>query len=519
MNSYTDIDGVPVAADETLLTGLLRGQCGFEGTVVSDYNAVAFLQKLHGVAGSPAEAATLALVAGIDVELPSTDCYGEPLVDVIEAGALDEKVVDRALERVLLQKCQLGLLDEGWSPDPPFVSEMAPSLDDDESRVLARRLAERGVVLLANNGVLPLEPGAAISVVGPRADDSSAMLGDYSFPQHVGVHHPEVPLGLEIPTVRAALASDPAQYSLVYALGCPVTGGGDSEIEMAVRTAADADLCVAVLGDRAGLFGRGTSGEGCDALDLRLPGRQEELLDALLGTGTPVVLVLLSGRPYDLSPFADRLGAIVCGFYLGEEGAAVLADVLAGRVNPSGRLPVSFPAAGGGQPGTYLAATLAQANQVSAADPTALFPFGHGLGYASATWGEISAPRGAEWPTDGEGEVRVALANEAERATTEVVQVYLHDPVADVARPERKLLAVARVELEPGEQRTARFVLHADLTSYCGRDGRRIVDAGEVVLLVGASSRDIRGHIRLQVTGDRRVVGADRVLEPDVTVK
>ncbi len=167
-----------------------------------------------------------------------------------------------------------------------------------------------------------------------------------------------------------------------------------------------------VLGDRAGLFGRGTSGEGCDATDLRLPGRQEELLEALLATGTPVVLVLLVGRPYDISRQADRLAAVVCGFYAGEEGGHALADVLTGRVNPSGRLPVHFPSASESQPSTYLAAPLGQRSEVSTVDPTALFPFGHGLSYAPATWLDVARLSAERWPTDDAIEIAVTLRND-----------------------------------------------------------------------------------------------------------
>ncbi|HEU5265306.1 MAG TPA: glycoside hydrolase family 3 C-terminal domain-containing protein, partial [Jatrophihabitans sp.] len=277
------------------------------------------------------------------------------------------------------------------------------------------------------------------------------------------------------------------------------------------------EVCVAVLGDKAGLFGGGTSGEGCDATDLRLPGRQEELLEALLETGTPVVLVLLVGRPYELSRQVDRLAAVVCGFFPGEEGAHALADVLSGRVNPSGRLPVTFPAAGVNQPSTYLVPPLGQASGVSNIDQTALFPFGHGLSYAPATW--VSVEAGARtWATDGTCQVTVALRNGAPVPTSEVVQVYLHDPAAEVARPVQKLIAAPRIDLPPGAERTVTIELHADLTAYTGRAGRRQVDPGEVELRIGASSADIRGTARLKMIGARREVGFDRVMEPTVTV-
>jgi beta-glucosidase len=515
MNSYTDLDGVPVAADATLLTGLLRDGYGFTGTVVSDYFSVAFLHTLHGVAGTRTSAAQLALQAGIDVELPMVDCYGEPLVTGIESGVIDMALLDRAVARVLSQKCELGLLDPGWTAEPgPDGTEV--DLDDPQSRALAGELARRSIVLLRNEGVLPLAPGQHVAVVGPRADDPGAMLGCYSFPRHVGVHYPDVALGIEIPTVLGALRADPAGYTISYAPGCPVLGGTDAGIAAAARTAADADVCVAVLGDQAGLFGMGTSGEGCDRPDLRLPGRQSELLDALLGTGTPVVLILLVGRPYELSEQVDRLDAALCGFFPGEEGGTALADILSGRVNPSGHLPVSFPSAGATQPSTYLAPQLGQRNDVSTIDPTPVFPFGHGLSYAPASWGDVTLTSPAEWPTDGSCQLAVTLGNDTSRPTTEVVQVYLHDPVAEVARPTQQLIAAARVDLTPGQTRTAQITLHADLTSYTGRSGRRQVDPGPVELQVGASSADVRATLRCTLTGPHRHLGPHRILEPEI---
>jgi beta-glucosidase len=308
MNSYADNDGVPCAADRELLSTLLRQTYGFDGTVVADYFAVVFLHTLHGVAGGRGEAAGAALAAGIDVELPTVDCYGDPLVEAVERGEVSESLIDRALERVLRQKCELGLLDSDWQPEPPMLAQRQPSLDDPGSRRLARRLAARSIVLMRNDGTLPLVAGSQVAVVGPLADDRAAFFGCYSFPRHVGVHHPEVPMGLEVSSLLEALLDDRAGYRVEHAEGCPVLGGDDAGLREAAEVAARADVCVLAVGDEAGLFGRGTSGEGCDATDLRLPGRQEELLEAVLATGTPTVVVLLVGRPYDLSRQVDRLG-------------------------------------------------------------------------------------------------------------------------------------------------------------------------------------------------------------------
>ncbi|MCZ0987443.1 glycoside hydrolase family 3 C-terminal domain-containing protein [Streptomyces diastatochromogenes] len=286
----------------------------------------------------------------------------------------------------------------------------------------------------------------------------------------------------------------------------------------AVARAAEADVCVAVLGDRAGLFGRGTSGEGCDVADLRLPGVQAELLDALLTTGVPVILVLLTGRPYALGRWHGRLGAVVQAFFPGEEGGPALAGVLSGRVNPSGRLPVSVPRMPGGQPWTYLQPPLGLAGEVSSLDPTPLYPFGHGRSYTSFTWQDHTGNDVTEIGTDGSYDLSLTVRNTGERAGAEVVQLYLHDPVASVTRPDVRLIGYQRVELTPGEARRVTFRFHPDLSSFTDRTGARVVEPGALELRLGPSSAEVRHTARLRLTGPVRVVGADRRLRCEVEV-
>ncbi|MGY9070957.1 beta-xylosidase/alpha-l-arabinosidase [Streptomyces sp. CAS3] len=513
MAAYTETDGVPASADSRLLTELLREDWGFTGTVVADYFGIGFLQSLHRVAADPAEAARIALEAGIDVELPTLSCYGTPLVDAVRDGRIPEALVDRAARRVLLQKCELGLLDPDWTPETGEKID----LDSAGNRALARRLAEESVVLLDNpGGALPLAPDARIAVVGPRAADALAMLGCYSFPSHVLTHHPEVPLGIDIPTVLDALRAELPGAEVAFAEGCGVSDPDTSGFAEAVARASESDVCVAVLGDRAGLFGRGTSGEGCDAEDLRLPGAQAELLDALVATGVPVVLVLLTGRPYALGRWQGRLAAIVQAFFPGEEGGPALAGVLSGRVNPSGRLPVSVPHRPGGQPWTYLQPPLGLAGEVSNLDPTPLYPFGHGGSYTAFAWEDFTGP-GAQIPTDGGYDLSLTVRNTGERAGAEVVQLYLHDPVASVTRPDIRLIGYRRVELAPGEARRLTFRFHTDLSSFPDRTGTRIVEPGELELRLAASSTDVRHRARLRLTGPVRPVGAGRRLRCEVT--
>ncbi|MGX9875885.1 beta-xylosidase/alpha-l-arabinosidase [Streptomyces cellulosae] len=528
MHAYTDIDGVPAAADEALLTGLLRDTWGFDGTVVADYFGIAFLKTLHGVAGDFADAAGAALKAGVDVELPTVKTFGAPLVEAVTEGRVPEDLIDRALRRVLTQKAELGLLDRDWSPVPPAFDGAdlddpdalrgKIDLDGPENRELAREIAEKAVVLLSNDGTLPLARPRRIALVGPNATEPSAVLGCYSFPQHVGVKYPDIPVGIELPDLRESLTAEFPDAEITVVRGTGVDDGDLSGIAEAVDTARDADIVVVALGDRAGLFGRGTSGEGCDAESLALPGAQQQLLDALLDSGTPVVTVLLAGRPYALGRGVGESAAIVQSFFPGVAGTRAIAGVLSGRTNPSGRLPVSVPRTSGSQPTTYLGAPLAQASEVSNIDPTPAFGFGHGLTYTTFAWSDLTVDA-EEAPTDGEFTASLTVRNTGERAGTEVVQLYLHDPVASVVQPVQRLVGYTRLDLEPGEERRLRVTIPADVASFTGRDGRRVVEPGALELRLSASSTEPRLTAAVTLTGEAREVDHRRRFRAEFSVE
>ncbi len=525
MNAYTDIDGVPTAADEEILTTLLRDVWGFEGTVVADYFAIAFLANLHKTSPDLGHAAGAALKAGIDVELPTVNAFAEPLREAIRDGRVDEALVDRALRRVLRQKVELGLLDPEWSPRPaalpagedPTEVRGSVDLDSAENRALAREIAEQAIVLLSNDGVLPLDKPGRIAVIGPNAHNPLAVLGCYSFPAHVGVHHPDMPVGVELPTLLEAIRKKYPASHIDYVPGTSVDGGETDGIEEAVRLARAADVAIVALGDRAGLFGRGTSGEGCDAESLALPGAQQALVDAVIASGTPTVVTMLAGRPYALGGAAEGASAIVQTFFPGEEGTRALADVLSGEVNPSGRLPVSIPATPGAQPSTYLASELARASSVSSIDPTSAFPFGHGIGYTTFDWSPIES-EDVDVPVDGEVRLSLRVRNTGDRAGVDVVQLYLNDPAASVVLPVQRLIGFARVELDPGEEARIAITVPTDLTSFTGRAGRRIVEPGPLVFGAGRSSGDIVSTAEITLIGEVREVSPARALHPLVTV-
>jgi beta-glucosidase len=290
-------------------------------------------------------------------------------------------------------------------------------------------------------------------------------------------------------------------------------------IPAAVAAAGDADLCVAFVGDLAGLFGHGSSGEGCDAEDLRLPGVQADLVEELLATGTPVVLVVVSGRPYALGDFHGRVAGLVQAFFPGEEGGSAIAGVLSGRLCPGGRLPVQIPRRAGGQPSTYLQPPLGgvESAGITSVDSTPLFPFGYGASYTSFELGDVRASAEAIG-TDEAVEVSTVVTNTGSRAGDEVVQVYLHDPVARTARPVRQLIGFARVHLEPGCSAELVFEIHADRTAYTDASLDRIVEAGEVQFLVGTSAADERDRVTVRLTGATRFVDHERRLDTPVRV-
>jgi Glycosyl hydrolase family 3 C-terminal domain/Fibronectin type III-like domain/Glycosyl hydrolase family 3 N terminal domain len=512
------VDGVPAGADRWLLTDLLREAWGFAGTVVSDYWAVPFLASMHRIAADFDDAGAQALAAGIDVELPDTIGFGPGLVERVRRGELPEALVDRAARRLLTQKAQLGLLDADWTPEGSVAGADAVDLDSPANRALAREMAERSVILLEAGPALPLlgdgRPSLRrVAVIGPCAADPRVFMGCYAFPNHVLPRHPGLGLGLEVQTAVDAVAAELPGVEIVHEQGCAVQGADRSGFQAALAAARGADLCVAVVGDLAGLFGHGSSGEGCDADDLRLPGVQADLLGELLDSGTPVVVVVVSGRPYALGEVHGRAAGLVQAFLPGEEGGPAIAGVLSGRVQPGGKLPVQIPKRPGGQPRTYLQPPLGSPESagISTLDATPLYPFGYGASYTTFQVDALTISD-AEVPTDGAFTVSVRVRNTGPREGDEVVQLYLRDLVAQVARPVQQLAGFARVRLAPGSAVEVRFRVHADRTAYPNRQLERIVEPGDIEVMVGTSAADLPCRGRVRLTGPLRVVGHDRQL-------
>ncbi|HWM18574.1 MAG TPA: glycoside hydrolase family 3 N-terminal domain-containing protein, partial [Ilumatobacteraceae bacterium] len=465
MNAYNELDGIPCGASHELLTGILRDEWGFDGYVVADYFAVRQLESYHHLAADSPEAASMALSAGLDVELPMTDCYGESLVDAVDAGIVGTEILDRAVERVLRTKFELGLFE------CPFVDVAAATaaVGAAAGREFARVLASQSIVLLRNDGTLPIAPTttATIAVIGPNADDPRNLFGDYSYAAHVeslletrdsdNVFNIPLPddLDLDVDIVgertvfRAIVAAFPAA-DVRTTQGCSVNGPDRAGFAEAVRLAAASDIAVMVMGDKAGLTADSTCGESRDRSSLDLPGAQEELLRAVLATGTPVVLVLVAGRPSGSVDAHERCAAVVAAWLPGDEGAAAIADVLSGAVNPGAKLPVSVPRSAGHIPVYYRQKRSGgrshwKGDYVDAA-VSPLYSFGHGLSYTSF---ELAAsnPTPATVGHDGEVTVTATLTNTGSRDGDEVVQLYTRDPRASVTRPVLELKAFARLSV------------------------------------------------------------------------
>jgi beta-xylosidase len=513
MNSYTELDGVPTASDRELLTGLLRERWGFAGTVVSDYWAIPFLQSMHRIVGDLAEAGALSLQAGIDVELPHTASYTEALAERVAAAH-----IDGAVRRVLIQKAELGLLDADWTPRR--VRPEVVDIDSARNRAIATRLAEQSVVLLTNRAnQLPVtvEP-RRISVIGPLADDPNALFGCYSFPNHVLPNFPDAGLGVAAPSVLDALRDEFATASIEHVAGGVVVGDDESGVRDAVASARAADLTIVVVGDRSGMFGHGTSGEGCDVLSLDLPGTQQRLAAEVLDAASRSILIVLSGRPYAIADLAGQADAALQVFFPGQEGAAAIAGVVSGRVRPSGRLPVQLPGDASAQPGTYLAPPLALRSEgISNIDPTPAFPFGFGLAYTRFDFADLRVSA-ATIPTDGSVTVTTTVTNVGRQPGTAVPQLYLHDPVADVTRPVTQMIGFGRVDLEPGESAHVSFDVHADLASYTDRALRRRVDAGRLLLRIDEHAAGTVEPVAVDLVGPVRSVDHTRVMTVPMTV-
>ncbi len=526
MPAYHDIDNEPCHASRFLLTEVLRERWGFDGIVVADYIGVSLLYQHHGLAADRAEAAALAFGAGLDVELPGDDCAPH-LREALDRGLVRIDELDAAVLRVLTEKLRLGIFE------PPYADEGAVALQEPATLGVAREVARQSVVLLENRGALPVDPARVqrVAVIGPTADDPLALLSGYSFPVHLIINkRDEKAVGVVTP--RAGLERALGKERVAYAQGCwilekrdagapvfpgdvdlgatlqrtsPVSQRRDG-IPEAVQCARGADLAVVCVGDLAGLFQTGTVGEGSDAESLDLPGVQQELLEAVVATGTPVAVVMTGGRPYSLGGLESRVAAFAWAFAGGQEGGNALADVLTGAADPSGRLPLSFPRGVGAVP-YYYDHKLKSAGTPIAFHFGSRYPFGHGLSYTRFEFRDLAVDPAPLDIETGELRARFTVANAGQRAGVAVPQLYVRDLLASVVRPVRELKAFGRVALAAGQSARVEMAVPVDMLSFTGRDGSRVLEPGEFEVQIGASSAELPLRARIRVAGPVRRLG------------
>jgi beta-glucosidase len=536
MNGYHEIDGMPCGADHDLLTGILRDEWGFEGYVVADYFSVRQLETYHRLAADATEAASVALAAGLDVELPMTDCYGAPLVDAVVAGIVPMEVLDRAVERVLRTKFELGLFEH------PFVDagRAAAVVGAADSRSLAHAIATKSMVLLRNDGTLPLDPATSdtIAVIGPNADVARNLFGDYSYAAHLetllemrdsdNVFNVPIPDDFDLDidvvgdrTVLGAMRDAFPSATIAHVPGCGITDPDRSGFAEAVRLAAAADVVVMVMGDKAGLTLDATSGESRDRSSLDLPGVQEDLVRAVQATGTPVVLVLVAGRPCGSPTVHETSAAVLAAWLPGDEGAAAIAEVLSGAVNPGGKLAVSFPRSAGHIPVYYRQKVSGGRSHwkgdYADASVQPLYSFGHGLSFSTFAV-DASAPTPSHVGPNDDVTVRVTLTNTGERDGDEVVQLYIRDPSASLTRPVLELKGFARVTVPAGQRRGVTFTLRPGQLGFYDRQLRYVVESGEIQVHVGTSIDSLLHTGSFMVNTGDGALAIDKVFDTSLHV-
>ena len=493
MPAYSEWDGVPVHASRHLLTELLREEFGFKGQVVSDYGAIPMLTKFHRVAENARQAGEMALYAGVDMEAPQKYGFGEALEEAVRNGEVPVQWVDLAVSRILRHKFEMGLFEN------PYADAVAVKENHNEAALeLARQAARESVVLLKNEDhLLPLSANIGkVALIGPNADNPQ--LGGYTVRE--AVEHTV--------TLRKALEEKLGKERVLFAQGCTTAGGNDEMLEKALEAARRADVAVVVLGDNSNFYGgigwgdaeadgkvAVTCGEGFDVHSLDLPGRQQQLLEAVYATGKPVVLVLETGRPYAICWAKEHIPAIMQAWYPGEQGGYALAELLLGEVNPSGRLPISFPRSVGHIPAFYNYKMSARGYYKKPGTPDspgrdyvfdtpkALFRFGEGLSYTTFAYENLVVT--PECGSKPEAKVTVDITNTGSMAGYEVVQLYITDCVCRITPFVCRLRGFEKVWLEPGETKQVTFMLNFEDFAFVNEKMQLDTEPGQFKIRVG----------------------------------
>lgn len=502
MTAYNSIDGVPCTANPYLYRDLLKTQWDFRGFVVSDLFSINGLSGSHRVAQNLEEAGELSLGAGVDMDLGASGFAG--LKKSVEEGRITPQQLDDAVGRILKLKFEMGLFENPYV-DP---AQAAQAVRTAEHVALAREVARELVVLLENkNGILPLAPNLKrIAVIGPNADNRYNQLGDYTAPQEEK----------NVVTVYEGIKRRFKEAQVTYVKGVAIRDTQHTDIPAAVKAAREAEVAIVVVGGSsardfktkyietgAAVSNKESvqdmeSGEGFDRATLSLMGKQQQLLEAVRATGTPLVVIYIQGRPLEMNWAAENADALLTAWYPGQEGGNALADVLSGEVNPSGRLPISVPRSVGQLP-VYYNRKHPKGHDYVELPAAPLYAFGYGKSYTTFAYSDLETER----KDKTEFIIRLRLKNTGERAGEEVVQVYLRDEVASVVQPLKQLKQFRKVKLKPGEEQQLTFTLTATDLEMVNKEMQRVVEPGEFRVMVGASSADIRleGKFRVVSSG------------------
>lgn len=557
MPSYNVVDNEPVSASKSLLTDLLRDEMGFEGVTVSDYSAIGNIYNVQKVCNSLTEAGLRAMEAGLDMELPNVTCWNADLLRRFEEGSADIAILDAAVKRILTAKFRMGLFEQPFAlPD----DEIAAVYDQAEDRAINLQAARESFVLLKNDGILPLTHAPKrIALIGSPADNAAIFFGGYthlSMAEAVIASRDTMAGGLTLDGMGANWEKAPVETwrgskvqrddtapfaallqkkhpniqslfdelqarlpdsEIIYAWGYPVAGNDDSGHEEALAAIQQADVAILTLGGKHGSTSVATMGEGVDGTDIGLPECQENFIQKAAKLGVPLVGVHFDGRPISSDAADECLNAILEAWNPAETGAEAITDVLLGKVAPSGRLPVTVAYNAGQIPiytGHLHGAAWHQGASIGFNDyvdmpHTPRYYFGYGLSYTTFAYSDLIIEQYAVAP-DGVTTISVTVTNTGEREGTEVVQLYLSDRYASMARPALEFAGFQRVSLATGAQATVAFTVRPTQLAFLDREMRWLVEEGEVDVLVGASAGDIRLTDMFRITNSQHIAGKTR---------
>lgn len=474
MTAYGSIDGEPFTASEKTLKEILRGELGFDGFVVTDWDNVNSLVSNQHVAADSKEATLLAAKAGNDMIMTSEAFY-EAAIALVREGTLAETVIDEAVLHILTIKERMGLLECPQRKVP------AEYIGCEEHLALNRRLADESVVLLKNEEILPLAANVKkIAVIGPNADDIRAQYGDWTYFTHPDPHPEHEPMRPYATVLEGIKEAAGADVTVSYAKGCAVKAADEDNLEEAVRMAKDSDVVVLVLGDMIE-----QAGETKDRADLALTGRLVELFDRIKETGKKLITVLVSSKPLCMTKIVEGSDAFLVSFNGGMFGGNAVANVISGKVNPSAKLPISFPRHSGQVPVYYNSLPGWHGGKYCDLPAEPLFTFGQGLSYSRFVYRDLAVTQKKDQLT-----LSVCVENVSERDGEEIVQVYFHDVVSSVMTPVKQLIRFEKVAVPAGMSKCVQFILRDSDFSLVNRQEQRVSEPGEVELMVGSSARD-----------------------------